>query len=671
MLMVYTPAVLAKEGSVAAVTAKIRAMVKSANAAYARSDADVLVNLVDIRAVNYKESGNGDIDLNRLLLKADGYLDEVLLWREETGADVVGMLGQGGGGVARLPMSPDSSERDFGFWISNVPTGGDISILAHELGHVLGAGHHLDNPYNLGRWDYSHGQISVGQNYVFSDVMVSGGGLPPGVTASPELIEMFSNPRLYYDGVATGTAEGLSRAANNARTLREMAPLVAAYRPEKLSRGAPLKPVIELDAPLVMLKAPGYGASFSARVDASVFPSLQWQFSDDLGLHWQDLADSLTVSGSRSANVSIAAVDAAAHGRQFRLVATNNSGVSVSGVATLLMNVSLVTQQIEQSFGSWINGWQEIVPATNYIQAIDVNLSVTGHPPAITAVLETLDGKPLARTQVTIAADIPETPIWVRLPFNVAVEPKQAYRLRLSMPEAEDGTYEVRWRGSLDNPYPAGQANFSANTDLSFRVYGTESPQGKPASIRVAGWHLLGNGTLASMQVASLYGDASKTESVWHWNTATARWGIYLPALSADALAKYAAERGADVLTTIDAGQAYWVNFKQAYSMPIPAAVPLEASAYRQIGAGWHMVAIGSAITPQAFHQALDESDGAVNFSSLWVWDNTRGKWYYYSPALAAQGGTALADYAQANGMLDFATEGKLIEAHTGIWIYK
>ncbi|MFC7655098.1 reprolysin-like metallopeptidase [Pseudoduganella danionis] len=93
--MVYTPAVLAKEGSVAAVTAKIRAMVKSANAAYARSDADVLVNLVDIRAVNYKESGNGDIDLNRLLLKADGYLDEVLLWREETGADVVGMLGQG------------------------------------------------------------------------------------------------------------------------------------------------------------------------------------------------------------------------------------------------------------------------------------------------------------------------------------------------------------------------------------------------------------------------------------------------------------------------------------------------------------------------------------------------------------------------------------------------
>lgn len=671
LLMVYSPAVLATEGSAEAVKAKIQALVAFANAAYARSDAGVVVRLLDVRQVNYQESGDGQTDLDRMIAAGDGYMDEVLLWRDQLGADVVGMMMKGGGGVGKIPTGANDSEKAFGFWIGNPQEGGDARTLAHELAHVMGSGHHLENPYNRGKWDYSHGQVSVGQNYAYADIMVSSGGLPAGVTGIPEPYAGFSNPRVYVDGVATGTAEGNARAADNARTIRQMAPLVAAYRPEKAALVAPLKPQLELDQALVMLKAPGFGASFSARVEAAVYPALQWQYSDDLGLSWHEVEDSLTVSGSRTANLSIAAVDAAAHGRQFRLLATNSSGNAVSGIATLLLNTSAVSQQVQTSFIDSINNWQEIVSPVNFIHAIDVPIAVTGRPPVVTAMLETLDGELLARTQVSVSALIQETPMWISLLFNVAVEANQKYRLHLSMEEDGSGAYSVRWRGSLENPYAQGRAKFSSDTDLGFRLYGANQPAAMATHNLQAGWHLLGNGTLASIQVASQYGDASRIESVWRWDTASARWRIYLPSLSPAELALYAAERGADVLSTLESGEAYWVHHRQAYAMPLAVAVPREAVAFRSISSGWHMVSIGSAMTPQAFHQSLGSAEDTVNFSSLWVWDNGRNKWYYYSPTLAALGGSVLADYAQANGMLDFASEGKLIEAHMGIWLYR
>jgi hypothetical protein len=83
------------------------------------------------------------------------------------------------------------------------------------------------------------------------------------------------------------------------------------------------------------------------------------------------------------------------------------------------------------------------------------------------------------------------------------------------------------------------------------------------------------------------------------------------------------------------------------------------------------MLSVGSALTPQALVRQLRRDSGAapLEVESLWVWDNVKGKWYYYSPALADQGAGVLSSYTLSNGLLDFATDGKLIEANSGIWV--
>jgi len=35
----------------------------------------------------------------------------------------------------------------------------------------------------------------------------------------------------------------------------------------------------------------------------------------------------------------------------------------------------------------------------------------------------------------------------------------------------------------------------------------------------------------------------------------------------------------------------------------------------------------------------------AINLVTLWAWDNPLSRWYFYSPSLDGQGGTALLDY--------------------------
>jgi hypothetical protein len=564
LLMIYTQAARQKAGGTEAAQAKIAAMVKYANEAYARSDAGVYINLLDTREVNYKESGDGSEDLNRIIKKGDGYLEEVQDWRNALGADVVGMMADGAGGVGfRAPEGGDA-EYGYVFWIG-VPTYGDaMTTLAHELGHVLGAGHHWDNPWNAGEWSYSHGQVSVGQNFAYSDIMVSGGGLPPGVNGYPQRYPGFSNPRIYFDGVPTGIAEGQERAADNARTMRQMGVIVADYRAAKSNPAAPEKITVTLDQPVVILKDAKGGATFFAKIVAAHYPSLQWQSSNDQGLTWTDVEDTAMVSGSRTANLSIVAPAVSAHGRQYRLLASDSSGVTISDVATLLVGVPVTTKQDQHDLAVADDNWQEIVPKVSHIAAIDVALRVTGKPPTVKAYLETLDGQIVAETKFSVSAAIPETDIWVTLPFNASVSPDATYRLRLALPEIVDTEHEVRWYGTMQDSYPAGRSRFNAAWDMTFRVYGYNTPPRVYERRLGSGWHLLGNGSTASMQIASQYGDANAYSAVRRWNSSTSKWSLYIPGLSAKAMAQYAAASGGELLGAVGAGEGYWVNVKSA-----------------------------------------------------------------------------------------------------------
>ena len=90
----------------------------------------------------------------------------------------------------------------------------------------------------------------------------------------------------------------------------------------------------------------------------------------------------------------------------------------------------------------------------------------------------------------------------------------------------------------------------------------------------VAGWNLIGNGIAAPLDVATLFGDANRTATVWKWLPKKNVWAFYSPAL-ADRGAAYAASKGYELLSTVEAGEGFWVNAKTAFDIALPVGVSL------------------------------------------------------------------------------------------------
>lgn len=202
-------------------------------------------------------------------------------------------------------------------------------------------------------------------------------------------------------------------------------------------------------------------------------------------------------------------------------------------------------------------------------------------------------------------------------------------------------------------------------------------------------WYLLGNGSERTLDVTAL-GDASVITSVWKWNAANSKWTFHAPSLTGQALNDYAAAKGYDVLTTIEAGEGYWVNAKTAFAAPASSGARVLSSSFRPatvsaaggsraLSTGWNLVATGDDPTPAAFDLAIatdssvvpPDGQGYANLVSLWAWEPTTARWYFWAPSLAYSGG--LANYLAGKGHLDFsnmpATPAGTLSQATGFWV--
>ena len=179
-----------------------------------------------------------------------------------------------------------------------------------------------------------------------------------------------------------------------------------------------------------------------------------------------------------------------------------------------------------------------------------------------------------------------------------------------------------------------------------------------------SGWNLVGNNSAGPINVATTFADPAKVTTVWKWNKQTSKWGFYSPTMNNAALATYVKERGYEQLIEISVKEGYWIN---GSSGVVVTPEGTSAPSGSDLSYGWNLVVGTAGNTPG---QLADTLNGGLNaagqqVSTIWAWDNASAKWKFYSPVLAAQGGTALADYISSKGYKAFGT----ISGSEGIWV--
>ena len=218
-------------------------------------------------------------------------------------------------------------------------------------------------------------------------------------------------------------------------------------------------------------------------------------------------------------------------------------------------------------------------------------------------------------------------------------------------------------------------------TTITTATTTTQSAVGQSITLST-GWNLLGNGWNQSLPVGSIFGDTAHVTTVWKWDAPKNGWQFYAPTMTVQELQNYATSRGYGVLSEIRAGEGFWVNVHQWFTVVLPTTVPITSTDFQAgkvyaLKTGWNLVAIGKAQTASNFNGNLSTTPPVagivpLNLTTLWAWEGIQSKWYFYAPNLEAKdGGKALTDYIASKGYLDFTATHKLLDAGTGFWVNK
>lgn len=255
LVMGYTPAFASDNGGQSGAVTRLNYLVDVTNAAYRNSGINAQVRLVATVPVTYADNTSNDATLDQLT----GYdstkntttapaaaFSGLRAAREQYGADLVSLVRSfrdpenGGCGVAWLIGGGQQgiSTGDAYYGYSVVSDGTDAGTdghtyycldetLAHELGHNMGANHDVDNakgsdgvldPGDYGAYPYSFGYKNATGG--FYTIMAYG-------DTGQHIYRIFSDPRSTFCG---GYACGNATSADNARTLTQTIPTVAAFR---------------------------------------------------------------------------------------------------------------------------------------------------------------------------------------------------------------------------------------------------------------------------------------------------------------------------------------------------------------------------------------------------------------------------------------------------------
>ena len=229
LMIIYTEPAMNQAGGLAALEAIIMGGVGRMNTATVNSGQTHTFTVVDIREVVYTETGSS-ADVQRLQNPSDGHMDEVHTWRDDVGADMVGMVVSTAYpfcGVAfniNDPVgNPNADANAFNLTIWNCVDGN--RSLAHEFGHNMGMRHDPFVDPTLSPDPYNHGHTNPVAGNEFRTILAYNNACSAVGLSCPRM-SYWSDPNLTINGDVVGTAA----TSDNARALDERAAAIAAFR---------------------------------------------------------------------------------------------------------------------------------------------------------------------------------------------------------------------------------------------------------------------------------------------------------------------------------------------------------------------------------------------------------------------------------------------------------
>jgi hypothetical protein len=230
IMVVYTAAARAAEGSTAAMKARIKLALDETNKSYANAGVTPRLRLVHVRELSYTESGNISTDLNRLAGTSDGYMDDVHSLRNTYGADMVGLIVENGGGycgIAKAIMA--SASNAFQVTARDCATG--YYSFGHEFGHLQGARHDVYVDPSTTPYAYGHGYVKTGSTTAnrWRTVMAYNTKCA-ALGYNCTRLQYWSNPNKTYNSAAMGDSQ-----AKNYQVLNTTAYTVANFRTQKIA----------------------------------------------------------------------------------------------------------------------------------------------------------------------------------------------------------------------------------------------------------------------------------------------------------------------------------------------------------------------------------------------------------------------------------------------------